>query len=113
MLSVTGDKYLKIMCDYTAEGVWTRRGATSPYLLPLSDELREKLVDWNGIFDIGLEESGLTWEQFNAMGLDLAKQVKKELPDWTIYFYDEMAYPGDEEAEKIDGQPWVYEIIED
>lgn len=91
------DKYLKVMADYCAEGLWTRSGSISPYDIPLSDDLREKLVAWNWWYDMGydvrmLEQnvgSEFDLAEFVAQGLDLARQLKRELPDWHIYYFDE------------------------
>lgn len=90
------DKYLKVMCDFCAEGLWTSKGAISPYSLPLSEDLQEKLVAWNWWYDLGFDnpqkmtgEIEFNLSEFVAQGLELAQQLKRELPDWTIYYFDE------------------------
>jgi hypothetical protein len=60
---------------------------------PISDRLRERLQDWNwwytefyGVTDLDDPHDDLA--EFSAIGLDLARKVKLELPDWTVVYSD-------------------------
>lgn len=67
------DRWVRIMADYCSEGVWDSEGCgCSVDDLPLSDGLRAAIR-----------------AEFSAHGLALARQVKAELPDWTVIYFDE------------------------
>jgi hypothetical protein len=116
--SLVDDKYLKVMCDFCAEGLWTKKGAISPYSLPLSNDLRERIVAWNWWYDLEYdsEEQTMDMDAFTVEGLEIARQVKRELPDWTIIYSDEAglnhAYKLEEETgQQKDSRKYIFEIL--
>lgn len=89
------DKYLIIGGDLT-EAIWTSDG--QPILLedlPITDQLRTKLDEWIRLtddFEYYLpkkDRAPFDLKGFTATGLTLAKELKAELPDWTILYCDE------------------------
>lgn len=86
------DKWVRIMCDFSAEGVWDRSGAPAdPSELPVSDLVRQRLGLWQERYE--LEADSSSWDDvrgsFTAEGLEIARLVKIELPDWTVVYFDE------------------------
>jgi hypothetical protein len=82
------------MSDFCAEGVWSEDGAAmSPFDLPINIDLQEKLQAWNWWYDIGYEGRcpDFDIDEFSAVGLELAVELKRQLPDWTIEYFDESA----------------------
>lgn len=89
------DKCLVLGGDLT-EAVWTSDG--QPIFLedlPITDQLRTKLDEWIRLtddFEYYLpkkERAPFDLKGFTATGLTLAKELKAELPDWTILYCDE------------------------
>ena len=58
--------------------------------MPVSDELRSKLQTWNLFYDQYVDTVDFDLDIFSADGLKLAQLVKKELPDWTVIYFDEL-----------------------
>ncbi|MBF0480559.1 MAG: hypothetical protein HQK81_10800 [Desulfovibrionaceae bacterium] len=94
------DKYVRVMCDFCADGVWSKEGAICSDELPITADLAEKLRDWNWLYDLWYDdEDRSSWvadgfgpDEFTATGLELAKEIKRQLPDWEVVFHDEMAW---------------------
>jgi hypothetical protein len=88
------DKWVKIMGDSCSSGVWNSMDENCDEEdLPVSLALRERLRRWAKWYD---EVEGLIYEQgytdfgpFAAEGLAIARAVKAELPDWTVFYFDE------------------------
>jgi len=88
------DKWVRIMADYCAHGVWCSDGAAShPDELPISPGLREMLCAWNSWYDHECDDYGdggfPTLAQFVEVGALLARLVKQQLPGWTVIYFDE------------------------
>lgn len=89
------DRWVRIMADYCAEGVWDSEGyAHTPDDLPLSDGLRADIRVWAAWYDRDCEDGmpdpkPFPLGDFAAQGLILAQRVKGELPDWTVIYHDE------------------------
>ena len=77
--------------------------AIDPSGLPISDELRERLAAWCARLWDTLEDEAFTdiartavgreraWTLIGSLdkdGLAIARALKAELPDWTVYYYD-------------------------
>jgi hypothetical protein len=95
---MTEAKWVRIMCDYSADPLWGPDGAMN-YLedLPVTPDLRQRLFDWEKIYDmqdIGAETPSYDVAEFSRTGLELAREVKRQLPDWTIIYFDEEAFSG-------------------
>lgn len=83
------DKWLRVDCDYYAEGLWTPTGAmTSVFDVPIPEPLRQRILAWQAWFD----ESAVPWEAGNpydwelhaATAYDIARCIKRTLPEWTV-----------------------------
>ena len=91
--------WVRVMTDYSSDGLWRRDGLMmSRADLPVSDALRERYVAWcrryeGSQFYMPVEERTAEFdvEAFAAEGLEIARAVKAELPDWTVVYYDEAA----------------------
>lgn len=87
-------RWVRVMCDYSADGVWSKGGGSFDCTaLPITPQLvwriRQWQVDyersgyWTGEFGL---EGGL--EAFAETGLHIAIEMKRQLPDWTIVYSD-------------------------
>ena len=95
MTCMTEAKWVRIMADYSADPLWGPDG-TMRYLddLPVTQELRQRLRDWEGVFDRHDEftpSAPFDTAGFSKTGRELACEVKQQLPDWTVVYYDEEA----------------------
>jgi len=112
---------VRICCDFSADGAFINRSAAiSPYSLPISRNLAEKIRDWNWWYDIGYNprKEYFDPEEFTAIWLSLAKQVKQELPDWTVTFWDEIEWDRlfdieSNTAQRQDSSHCEFEIVMD
>jgi hypothetical protein len=83
-------KYAFIDADDGEEGVWTADGLCLPFasdILPISPDLARRIIDWQ-IKRCPTANDSRAVEDFCALGLRLAKEVKSQLPDWTITYGD-------------------------
>lgn len=95
MTDVTTAKWVRIMCDYSADPVWASDGTMIDLDdLPVTQELKQRLRAWEEIFDRqDLFASSPSYDvaAFSRTGRELAREVKRQLPDWTVVYYDEEA----------------------
>ncbi len=90
-------KYVRIMSDLCTQGVWSYYGGCYEASdLPVSSRLQERLRDWNWWYDVfsgtfNRDGTQGDLDEFSAIGLDLARKVKAELPDWTVVYSDKGA----------------------
>ena len=88
---------IRIVADYCASGFQLadeRAPANAP---PLSEPLVQRLADWNARYEdrchpLDYEDvtgSRFDFVAFSAEGLDIARAVKRELPGWTVTYWDE------------------------
>lgn len=72
-------------------------GASAHEALPVSEALRDRLSAWNARFEDGCDAeaySDPTCSRFDFIafandGFRLAKEVKRQLPGWTVLYWDE------------------------
>jgi len=93
-MSIETSKWVRIMCDYAADGVWDDDGvACCPEDLPLPADLAARIHDWQAWYDRDctdyLPVNGLDVISFSMVGLAIAQAVKIALPEWTVVYYDE------------------------
>jgi len=92
------DKYLRVMADYSSTGLWNKDGSNvdvGDYAL--SPETVKALSDWCDLYETNddyLEESDrkhpmFDLQAFSAQGLDVAKAIKRDLPDYNVIYFDE------------------------
>lgn len=95
MTYMTDAKWVRIMCDYAADPVWGPDGAMNDLDdLPVTAELKAALWAWEEEYDVhspGEDEPPLDRADFSNRGRDLAREVKRQLPDWTVVYFDEEA----------------------
>lgn len=124
------EKYVRIFCDYCADPFWHKHGGMMGYeQLPISDTLKMAFYAWDQHFQFNdtylaywsdkYGEKGFL-SYFSKMGEMLAKQVKKELPDWTVVYLNKQLQheynkeldelPDDEQPKIIDRSSWEYEV---
>jgi hypothetical protein len=93
--SLTRQKWVRIMADFSADGVWNKQGQLCELdCLPVSGALKARISAWMDWFDRGADRSDRTAIPFNVRifteeGLQIARDVKRELPDWTVVYFDE------------------------
>lgn len=89
------DRWVRIMADYCSDGVWDSEGCGCTVDdFPLSDGLRAAIRAWAEWYDRDCDDGmpdprPFPRAEFSAHGLALAHQVKAELPDWTVIYFDE------------------------
>ena len=92
-MSLVDDKWVRIMADYCADAVWDREGASdSIEELPVSPGLRAALLGWQHWYDHDCPTEDAVWLDravFSAVGQELAKAVKRALPDWGVVYFNE------------------------
>jgi hypothetical protein len=84
-------QHLRLMADYGSAGVWDYHGAAlDPAALPLSPRLRARLARWCARFQESFETE-IDLDAFASEGRAIAAALKKDLPDWSIIYFDEAA----------------------
>ena len=99
-------KFLRIDCDFEAEGLWNERGAMVPVdSAPLSRPLRDRIRAWNAWYS----EAAQPWSQHDTFdyalnrqtAVDIARWVVRELPDWAIVALDYRVTPSGQVSERV------------
>jgi hypothetical protein len=90
------EKRVCIMCDFSPDPVWASAGFNESLDdLPVTDDLKQRLSAWADRYCdfVAFEDYGaeLDLKEFSRTGLELAREVKAQLPDWTIEYFDEEA----------------------
>lgn len=99
MDSWTDDKYVKIMADYCSDAIWAKDGCGELLdELPISEGLKGLLARWQRKYDLECDDylpkserrtPEFDKKEFSLEGLKIAMDVKKELSDWTVVYFDE------------------------
>jgi len=115
--SLVRDRWIRIMCDYSADGVWAKNGGSaSAYELPVDLWLIARIRGWQAWyerFDCMSVEPPADIEAFALEGLAIARAVKAALPEWTIIYFDEAQWY---QGERRPGRPrseYEYAITRD
>ena len=95
---ITNPPVLRLAADYMSTGLWGE-DHTQVELdsIPLSQELRDRIVKYVDDYekcDFFLHRGEETYAEacsINETGLRIAKDIKKELPDYWITYYDEVS----------------------
>lgn len=88
---------IRIVADYCASGFQLADEGAPVNAPPLSEPLVQRLADWNARYEdrchpLAYEDvsgSRFDFVAFSAEGLDIARAVKRELPGWTVTYWDE------------------------
>ena len=89
------ERWVRIMADYSADGVWHRDGCSGDADgLPVGKDLVARIRTWQSWYDASAPTSAddaSDWDSaaFAAEGLAIARAVKAELPDFTVIYFDE------------------------
>jgi hypothetical protein len=93
-------KWVRILVDSCAQGVWEKGGGAPPVAdLPVSAGLIQRIRDWQAWYDRDEDKWGVfrgDVAALSAAGLEIARAVKAELPDWTVVYFDMAAAEGAE-----------------
>lgn len=87
--------FVTLMPDYSSTGIWSSDGVGMEYSdLPISDTLKIRITDWCSWYEHKpwYDDPGIPVfpdEEFTAAGLDIAKDIKRELPTWIVEYYYE------------------------
>ena len=88
------ERWIRVMCDFSADGVWNQEGlATSPDVLPISIELMMRIYAWQAVYETLDPLDGPVdpndFAQFVNEGFQIAVEMKRQLPNWTIIYHDD------------------------
>ena len=94
--SLGRDRWIRIFCDYSADPVWARSSGNCDLgNLPVSQALLDRMRAWSNHYErMPLSGGVLDWNEGRAHGtegLAIAREVKRQLPDWTVVYHDEAA----------------------
>jgi hypothetical protein len=96
------DPWVRIMCDFGADGIWDRDGAPGAISeLPITLALMQRIFRWQEDYEEFGKDSPpdpFNWtadelQGFAAEGLEIAIEVKRQLPAWTVLYHDESRIP--------------------
>jgi hypothetical protein len=92
-MTFTDERWVRIMCDYSADGVWHKDGAAgNADQLPVDKMLVARIRRWQDWWESCLDRnSGFDVDGFSSEGLSIAQAVKLALPDWTVIYFDQAA----------------------
>lgn len=94
------DTFVRVDCDFEAEGLWTRRGAAlTPEALGLSPALCVALRAWQAHFnELFWEVTGhdrlFNFAAHERIGRRIAELVRDERPDLHVVYRGDEPYPG-------------------
>jgi hypothetical protein len=89
---------VRIVADYFSPGYLLADDAARRFsTLPVDEAIRERLAAWSARFEQDCDPqdfedvSGKRFDfvAFAREGLELAKAVKRALPDWTVLYWDD------------------------
>jgi hypothetical protein len=106
-------KHAYIDAERGEEGMWTAEGLLLPFAsdsLPIASELAGRLMDWQYRYSQEPDET-FDWADFSREGLALAREIKAQLPDWTIVYWDHHKSHIAREQGIEDKSYYEYEIV--
>lgn len=85
------DKYVKVMADYGACGIWEKSGCMANLEdLPVDPQVIFDLGQWQYWFEARRSEDEInSLDRFVDFGERIARDIKRELPDWQVEYFDE------------------------
>jgi hypothetical protein len=110
-------KYIKIMADYSSDGVWDEHGVMLDVdELGLPDDLFDRHYRWRQWFETALDNDDWGCEGFAEEGRKIAIEFKKFFgPDVTIVYFDEFRLENliEQDQPREDRRVFEYEITQD
>ena len=92
--------WIKVMADYSSSGLWNGCGMIDEGSLDLPQWLEELLHIWTGWYEDGSMELALEKkplpphaEQFNEIGMFIARELKRCQPKLEVSYWDESMKP--------------------
>lgn len=95
------DNFVRVDCDFAADGLWTRRGAAiQPEALELSPALCLALRAWQAHYEelcwqVEREKPHFDFALHDTIGRQIAELVRGERPDLHVVYRGDEPYPGD------------------
>lgn len=91
---VERDRWVGVVCDPGADGLWSQAGArVQPEALPVTLDLMARLHRWRDLFgdNTGWDRGGRRWtleqdRSWGSEGFAIAMALKRELPSWTVVY---------------------------
>lgn len=85
------DKWVRVMCDFSASGIWTKSGSSASLNdLPVDNETAFMLGVWQSWFEQRHSEDPIpSLDRFVSYGWRIVWDIKEQLPDWTVVYFDE------------------------
>lgn len=96
--SLVARKWVRIMCDFSADGVWDKEGCCCDADdLPVPADLIARIRAWQAKYEYEAPTpasedyvpGSFDDRAFSREGLAIAQAVKRALPDWTVIYFDE------------------------
>lgn len=86
------DKWVRVMADFCANGIWEKSGcAASLSDLPVHPDTIFTLGAWQHWHDARKHDVPISnLEHFSALGRAIVWDIKRQLPDWTVIYHDEI-----------------------
>jgi hypothetical protein len=91
------DNWVRVLADSCADGVWNILGeGCAADELPVTPELVARIRAWQADYDarFDLDEDVTSAEigAFSAEGAQIARELKRQLPGWTVVYFDEARF---------------------
>ena len=108
MIDSEHPNWVRILADHSSTGAWAREGWPIDLdELPISPAQAAQIAAWQLRYEANRDWDGdhsFDVETSAREGLAIAREVKRELPRWTVIYFDEWAYKQDR-----DGLREIYE----
>lgn len=93
MSRLIADKHVKVMADYAATGIWTKTGSMAALAdLPVDPNVYFQLGHWQHWFEARPNMEEIPYiSGFVRYGLGIAREIRRQLPGWTVEYFDEQS----------------------
>lgn len=115
-MNLNEEKWVRIMADYSADGIWSKDGCGCDIEeLPVTQELRNRILTWSLAYEYtdSVRPSRVPPQFWVYEGLEIARAVKCQLPDWVVIYFDEIKCSDHMKnaGHKCDRSYFEYEIV--
>ncbi len=92
--SMMTEKWVRVMADYCSDGLWDKEGVMMERdTLPITPTLAARHEAWCLLYEQSepFRDGGAVFDYtaFSEEGRQIARAIKRELPDWTVMYFDE------------------------